>query len=284
MGDEVKTMLPRQWLPLIQMALEEDIGQGDLTTLATIPPDTQGRFEFVARQPLVVCGLDAVELTYQILDPAVRVTRLIPDGTRAEKGARLARIEGPAASLLSGERVALNFVQHLSAIATITRQVVEQVADLPVTVLDTRKTTPGWRPMEKYAVRVGGARNHRYGLSDAILIKDNHIAAAGGIRAALERVRQTVGPTVVIEIEVDRLEQIPEALAGRPHGILLDNMDLESMRKAVAMIHPHAWVEASGGIRPETVRAVAETGVDFVSLGYLTHSAPAVDIGADWAD
>ncbi|MBX5467001.1 MAG: carboxylating nicotinate-nucleotide diphosphorylase [Firmicutes bacterium] len=277
-------MLPRQWQALIQMALDEDIGQGDVTTWATIPPERRGRMDFVARQPLVVCGFDAAEMAYRLLDPAVKVVRLCPEGERVAGGTPILRVEGPAASLLSGERVALNFVQHLSAIATITRTVVDQVRDLAVTILDTRKTTPGWRPLEKYAVRVGGAKNHRYGLSDAVLIKDNHIAAAGGIRAALERVRQRVGPTVVIEVEVDRLDQIPEALAGRPHGILLDNMDLDSLRQAVAMIHPHAWVEASGGIRPDNVRAVAETGVDFISLGYLTHSAPAVDIGADWVD
>lgn len=272
------------WQPLIQMALVEDIGPGDITTLATIGADQIGHFRFIARQPLVVCGFEAVFSTYALLDPLVTVHALIAEGGLAEKGSALFDIEGPAQSLLSGERVALNFLQHLSSIATVTRKVVESVADLPVTILDTRKTTPGWRPLEKYAVRIGGAHNHRYGLSDAVLIKDNHIAAAGGIRNAVQSVRARVGPTTVVEVEIDSLEQIPDVLAIKPDGILLDNMDLDTMHRAVELIGHQAWIEASGGIRPERVRAVAQTGVDYISLGYLTHSAPAVDIGADWSE
>lgn len=275
-------MVPLSWLPLIRAALEEDLGQGDLTTAATIAPDTAGTFHFVARQPVVVCGLTAVALTYRELDEKVTVTPLVQDGESVPAGTSLTRISGPAATLLSGERVALNILQHLSAIATVTRAVVDSVKQWPCTILDTRKTTPGWRALEKYAVRTGGAKNHRYGLGDAILIKDNHIAAAGGIAAAVARARDAVGPTVVIELEIDRLDQLDEALAARPDGILLDNMPPQTMQEAVRVINHRAWIEASGGIRPETVQAVAATGVDYISLGYLTHSAPSVDIGADW--
>lgn len=270
------------WEPLIQMALAEDLGQGDVTTSATIARDRQGRFGFVARQPLVVAGMEAIVMTFERLDAAVRVHPNVAEGETVRARTVVATIEGPAVALLSGERVALNIFQRLCAIATVTRSVVESVADLPVTILDTRKTTPGWRSLEKYAVRTGGAKNHRYGLGDAVLIKDNHVAAAGGIAAAVAGVRKLVGPTTVVEVEVDRLDQIPEALAAGVDGILLDNFSTSLMRQGVEAIGHQVWVEASGGIRPERVREVAETGVDYISLGYLTHSAPAVDIGADW--
>ncbi len=273
---------PWVWQDLIRRALIEDVGAGDLTTNAIFSPDSTGALLFCARQPLVSCGMAAVRETYQQLDDRVVVSVVHNDGTMVAPGDVLARISGPSRALLTGERVALNIVQRLSAIATVTRQVVRDLDGLPTLLLDTRKTTPGWRTLERWATSVGGAKNHRFNLHDAVLIKDNHIAGAGGIQAAIHAVKESVGPTVHIEIEVDRLDQIEEALAAGPAGILFDNMDVDTLRTAVFMVGGRAFTEASGGIRPDMVRAIAETGVNALSLGWLTHSAQAVDIGADW--
>ncbi|MCL8208765.1 MAG: carboxylating nicotinate-nucleotide diphosphorylase [Actinomycetia bacterium] len=270
------------WRRLAQTALEEDVGFGDLTTDATVPPGQTGSLALVAREPLVVAGLPVVPAVYEALDPAVRVDLLVADGTRLGRGDVLARVRGPARALLTGERVTLNVLQWLSGIATATRAVVDAVAEWDVDVLDTRKTRPGWRAFEKYAVRVGGGKNHRFGLDHAVLIKDNHIAAAGGVAEAIRRARRAAGPTVFVEVEVDNLEQLEEALTAGPDGVLLDNMDPATLQEAVRRAQGRVWTEASGGIRPESVRDVARTGVNAISLGWLTHSAPAVDIGADW--
>jgi len=231
---------------------------------------------------LVVAGLPVVPAVYALVDPDVRIEHVVEDGARVERGAVLARVHGSARSLLTGERVVLNVLQWLSGIATATRAVVDAVAEWSTDILDTRKTHPGWRAFEKYAVRVGGGKNHRLGLDHAVLIKDNHIAAAGGVAEAVRRARRSVGPTVFVEVEVDDLRQLEEALKAQPDGILLDNMDPDTLREAVRRVGGRVWTEASGGIRPDTVRAVAATGVDAMSLGWLTHSARAVDIGADW--
>lgn len=275
-------MTPWMWRRLAQTALEEDVGFGDLTTDATVPPGQTGSLALVAREPLVVAGLPVVPAVYEALDPAVRVDLLVADGTRLGRGDVLARVRGPARALLTGERVTLNVLQWLSGIATATRAVVDAVAEWDVDVLDTRKTRPGWRAFEKYAVRVGGGKNHRFGLDHAVLIKDNHIAAAGGVAEAIRRARRAAGPTVFVEVEVDNLEQLEEALTAGPDGVLLDNMDPATLQEAVRRAQGRVWTEASGGIRPESVRDVARTGVNAISLGWLTHSAPAVDIGADW--
>lgn len=275
---------PWIWQDIIRRGLEEDVAYGDLTTNAVVDPRRTGTLVFRAREALVACGTDAVGITYAMLDARVKTSVLVPDGSRAEAGAALVRAVGPARALLAGERVALNLMQRLSAIATETRRAVLAVEGTRVRILDTRKTTPGYRALERWATAVGGARNHRPNLHAAVLIKDNHIAAAGGIRPAVEAAKRAVGPTVFIEVEVDRIDQVEEALLGGPDGILFDNMDPETIRQAVALVGGRAFTEASGGIRPETVRAYAETGVDAISLGWLTHSARAVDIGADWED
>lgn len=275
-------VLPWVWAEVVQRALQEDLGSGDRTTEAIFSATDSGILGFYAREPLVMCGSAAIVETYRQLDATVVVETLAHDGDAVAAGGLLARVKGPSRALFGGERVALNLVQHLSGIATITRTVVQTLAGLPTIVLDTRKTTPGWRILERWATATGGAKNHRFNLADAVLIKDNHIAAAGSIRAAVAAVKRSVGPTVWIEVEVDRLDQIEEALVEKPDGILLDNMTVDTLREAVRLVAGRALTEASGGIRPETVRSIAETGVDAVSLGWLTHSASAVDIGADW--
>ncbi len=273
---------PWMWQKPIAAALEEDIGFGDITTDAIFRPDDRGALLFCARESLVSCGMVAISETYRQLSAEVTVEILTPDGTRVSEGTVMARASGPSRALLTGERVPLNFAQRLSGIATTTRAVVDQLEGLATIVLDTRKTTPGWRVLERWATSVGGARNHRFNLSSAALIKDNHIAAAGGIEPAVQAVKHALGPMVYIEVEVDRLDQIAEALSAGPSAILLDNMDVQTLTKAVALIDRRVFTEASGGIRPHMVRAIAETGVDAISLGWLTHSAPAVDIGAEW--
>ncbi|MCY0899884.1 MAG: carboxylating nicotinate-nucleotide diphosphorylase [Firmicutes bacterium] len=269
------------WERLVRWGLEEDIGHGDLTTASVIPKDAVGRLALVARQPMVVAGLPALYAAFRVLEGGT-VTLLATDGTWISANTAVAWVSGRLESLLMAERVILNILQRLSGIATMTRRVVEQIDGLPTKVLDTRKTTPGWRDVEKYAVRMGGGVNHRAGLDGGVLLKDNHIAAVGSIRGAVERVRATLGPLVAIEVEIDRLDQLDDALAARPYAILLDNMSIDDLRIAVRAINHRAFVEASGNIRLDNVRAVAETGVDGVSLGWLTHSSPAVDIGADW--
>ncbi len=273
-----------QWQRLALMGLEEDIGSGDLTTEAVLSAKDMGGMFLVAREKIVVAGMDAVQTVYRLLDSRVSMVPAIPDGSVIEAGVVVATLQGPSRSLLTGERVALNILQRLSGIATITRQVIEEVADLPVAILDTRKTTPGWRVFEKYAVRCGGGKNHRFGLYDAVLIKDNHIAAAGSVANAIRTVRSHVGPLVPIEIEIDSLSQIGDALQAKPHALLLDNMTPASLQEAVRIVDHKVWLEASGNIQPNAVRQIAQTGVDAISLGWLTHSARSVDIGADWGN
>jgi nicotinate-nucleotide pyrophosphorylase (carboxylating) len=276
--------LPRLMLEeQVRPALLEDLGRaGDITTDAIIPPDTTAETALVARKPGVVCGLDAALLAFELMDPTIATHVEKPDGSRLAKGDTIAVIKGPARGMLSAERVALNFLCHLSGIATATAGVVEAVKGTKARVICTRKTIPGMRDLQKYAVRVGGGFNHRLGLDDAVLIKDNHIAAANGIKPAIARARAAIGHLVKIELEVDTLEQLEEALSVGIDAVLLDNMDLEQMRRAVALVNGRAVLEASGGITPETAPAIAATGVDLLSLGWLTHSVRQLDIGLDY--
>jgi nicotinate-nucleotide pyrophosphorylase (carboxylating) len=280
---------------LIDLALAEDLGdekawRGDLTSLILVPASDEGSGRIVSRATGVIAGLPAVDLVFANLSVEFRVQHLVEDGASVSANTTLATIAGwPMNLLLAGERTALNFLQHLSGIASLTRRYVDAVAGLPVKILDTRKTTPGWRLLEKYAVRCGGGQNHRVGLYDGVLIKDNHLAAlGGGIRAvqeAIEFSRQRAPAGVVIEVEVESLDQLDAALAGRPDIILLDNMPLDTMREAVQRrnaVAPGVLLEASGGVTLQTVRAIAETGVDRISVGALTHSAPALDIALDY--
>jgi nicotinate-nucleotide pyrophosphorylase (carboxylating) len=272
--------------PLVENALREDLGRaGDMTTDALIPADTKSRAGLNARKTGVVAGLDLARLAFQVFDPGVVFTPLKKDGDNVRPGDSLATIEGAARSLLSAERVALNFLCHLSGIATETHKLVEAVKPHKARICCTRKTNPGLRIVEKYAVRAGGGSNHRFGLDDAVLIKDNHIAAVGGIAPALERARKAVGHLVKIELEVDTLAQLDEAIAAFPKFpfdvVLLDNMPVPFMKKAVEKVAGRFTVEASGGITLETVAAIAATGVDVISVGWITHSAPILDIGMD---
>jgi nicotinate-nucleotide pyrophosphorylase (carboxylating) len=265
----------------VAMALEEDDTKHDLTTAATVLSDRRARCRLVARQTGVIAGLPLACEAFQQLDKAVTMRIDRDDGSKVEEATPVMFLSGHAHGLLSAERVALNFLQRLSGIATLTARYVEAVAGTGAHILDTRKTTPGWRRLEKYAVRAGGGRNHRFGLDDAVLIKDNHIAFAGGLLAALERARGGVGHLVKIEVEVDTLEQLEEALGLGVDAVLLDNMDPATLRRAVAMAKGRALTEASGGIRPETAAAIAATGVDLLSVGWLTHSSPALDVALD---
>jgi nicotinate-nucleotide pyrophosphorylase (carboxylating) len=274
---------------LVELALQEDVGGGDLTSQAVIPEALEGRGVFVVRAPGVLAGLPAAALVFATLDPRVRFESLLSDGQVVQPGSRLATVAGPMRSILSGERTALNFLQHLSGIATQTRRYVDAVAGLKCQVLDTRKTLPGWRLLEKYAVRCGGGHNLRMGLFDGVLIKDNHLAALGlgkkEIRTAIDAARRLHGPAVPIEVEVDNLAELDEALRCGPDIVLLDNMPPELMREAVRRrdaVAPRVLLEASGGVTLATVRAIAESGVDRVSVGALTHSAPALDIALDY--
>lgn len=267
----------------VRAALLEDLGRaGDITTDAIIAADAQAKTALVARKPGVVAGLDAALLAFQLIDPAIEASIAKPDGSRLAKGDTIATIAGPVRGILTAERVALNFLCHLSGIASATAAVVDSVKGTKARVVCTRKTIPGLRNLQKYAIRVGGGFNHRFGLDDAVLIKDNHIAAAGGITPAVQRARQAIGHLVKIEIEVDTLVQLEEALAVGADAILLDNMDLDQMRRAVAMTDGRAVLEASGGITPTTAPAIAATGVDLLSLGWLTHSVQQLDIGLDY--
>jgi nicotinate-nucleotide pyrophosphorylase (carboxylating) len=274
---------------LVELALQEDVGAGDLTSQAVIPESLQGRGAFVARSAGVLSGLPAAALVFAALDPLVKFEPLLSDGDAVRPGSRLATVGGSMRSVLSGERVALNFLQHLSGIATQTHRYVEAVAGLKCQVLDTRKTLPGWRLLEKYAVRCGGGHNHRMGLFDGVLIKDNHLTALGRgkkeIATAVTAARGLHGAAVPVEIEVDNLAELDEALRCRPDIVLLDNMPPEQMRQAVRRrdaVAPQVRLEASGGVTLATVRAIAETGVDRVSVGALTHSAAALDIALDY--
>jgi nicotinate-nucleotide pyrophosphorylase (carboxylating) len=279
--------LPRDEIHrLVKAALTEDIGAGDATTLATVPESAQARAAMVAREPLIVAGLEFAEAAFRTLAAEIRCERLVTDTHRAREGQVLLRVEGPARAILTGERVALNFVQRLSGIATLTAEFVAAIAGTRAAILDTRKTTPGWRLQEKYAVRCGGGRNHRFGLFDMVLIKDNHLAAVANekpnaIAAAVNRARQHY-PKLQVEVEADTLEQVQQAADAGADIILLDNMTPAELRAAVEIVRGRAKTEASGGVSLASVRLIAETGVDFISVGALTHSARAVDIGLDF--
>ena len=271
--------------PLVRLALTEDFGRGgDITTDAVIPSSTRMKALMSAREPGIAAGYDAARLALRLVDAQATWTTLTEEGAQFLKGAPLVRIEGSARSVLMAERVMLNFIGPLSGVATLTSKFVAEAASTNARITCTRKTTPGFRALEKRAVRLGGGVNHRLGLDDAILIKDNHIAAAGGVALAIKRARAAVGHLRAIEIEVDRLSQIEEALPFKPDAILLDNMSTALLKEAVALIAGRAKTEASGGVRLETVKAIAQTGVDFISAGALTHSAVNLDIGLDYED
>ncbi|MBL8566420.1 MAG: carboxylating nicotinate-nucleotide diphosphorylase [Hyphomicrobiaceae bacterium] len=269
----------------VQEALAEDLGLvGDVTTNATIPADVQARAVIAARKAGVVSGIDLAIAAFREMDERVAVSVKLADGTAVAAGDVIAEISGPARAILTGERVALNFMGRMSGIATLTQRYVDAIAGTRARIVDTRKTTPGLRAFEKYAVRCGGGANHRIGLFDAVLIKDNHIAAAGGVGAAVAAARRNAGHMVKIEVEVDTLDQLEVVLGFSVDAVLLDNMSPDTLRKAVAMIGGRALAEASGGVNLETVRAIAETGVDLISVGALTHSAPVLDLGLDFLD
>jgi nicotinate-nucleotide pyrophosphorylase (carboxylating) len=266
----------------VRAALREDLGRaGDITSAATIPAEAEAEAVFAARDAGVLAGLALAEAAFREVDPAVRFEALRRDGDRLGRGDVAARVTGPARAILSGERVALNFLCHLSGVATATARLVDAVAHTRARICDTRKTLPGLRSFEKYAVRCGGGWNHRYGLDDAVLIKDNHIAVAGGVVAAIERARAHVGHMVRIEVEVDSIAMLHDALTVNPDVVMLDNMDPATLRQAVAIVAGRAVTEASGRITHATVAAVAETGVDYISSGWITHSAPSLDLGLD---
>jgi nicotinate-nucleotide pyrophosphorylase (carboxylating) len=267
---------------IIDNALAEDIGQGDITSALLVPADQQASMDFVAREPLVACGGFIATCVYERLDVSVRVTLRAAEGIQAQPGSILANAQGPARALLAGERVALNLMQRMSGIATLTARYAAAIAGSKARLLDTRKTMPGLRLLDKYAVRVGGGHNHRLRLDDMVLIKDNHIALAGGVAQAVALTRSGLaGRALPIVVECDTLAQVQEALACQPDRILLDNMTLAQLREAVALAAGRVALEASGGISLETIGAIAQTGVDCISVGKLTHSAMAADIGAD---
>jgi nicotinate-nucleotide pyrophosphorylase (carboxylating) len=269
----------------VETALLEDLGRaGDITTQAVIAAQAQVQVTITARKPGIIAGLDLAVAAFQYLDPSVRIVRHLSDGTAVVPGTVVAGIEGSARAILSAERTALNYLGHLSGIATATRALVDAVAGTKARICDTRKTTPGLRSLEKYAVRAGGGVNHRFGLDDAVLIKDNHIAAVGSIARALDRARAAIGHMVKIEIEVDDLDQLREALAAGADVILLDNMSPEILRTAVEMTKGRAVLEASGNVTLASVRAIAECGVDLISSGAITHSAACLDLGLDYVD
>ena len=270
--------------PLVEAALTEDLGRrGDVTSQATIPADTQAQLQIKARQAGVICGMDLARLSFALIDEQIEFIAKVNDCATVEAGTILATVRGNARNLLTAERTALNFMTHLSGIATDTKKIVDSVADYPAQITCTRKTIPGLRIVQKYAVRCGGGRNHRLGLDDAILIKDNHIAIAGDIKTAIQQAQDFAGHLIPIEVEVDTLEQLEQALDAGVNLLLLDNMAPDVLLKAVTMCRGRAKTEASGGITPETVQAVAKTGVDFIAMGYLTHSTTALDIGLDFS-
>jgi nicotinate-nucleotide pyrophosphorylase (carboxylating) len=268
--------------PIVRAALLEDLGRaGDITTEAVVPAEATVEAVIVARQPGVLAGLDAALLAFELLDPGLQIDRRRADGERISRGETVARIGGRAHAVLGAERTALNLLSRMSGVATATRALADAIAGYKAKIVCTRKTTPGLRVLEKEAVRLGGGANHRFGLDDAMLIKDNHIALAGGVCAALERARRHAGHLVKIELEVDTLDQLAEALEVGVDAILLDNMTPETLRHAVAMVDGRAVTEASGRITLETAPAVAATGVDLISCGWITHSAPILDLGLD---
>ncbi len=274
--------------PAVQAALLEDWGRaGDVTTDATIPMGTQARADVNAREPGVAAGVQVAELAFRLVDPTLKVTIHLADGERMVKGDSILTVTGEARSILMGERVALNFMGRMCGIASLTRRIADSIAHTKAKIADTRKTTPGLRIFEKRAVKLGGGANHRFGLDDAVLIKDNHLVAAGGIRPALERARAYAGHMLKIELEVDSLDQLDEALRlGIADNILLDNMAPETLREAVRradLATRRPLLEASGGITPETAPRIAETGVDLLSAGFLTHSVKTLDVGLDFS-
>jgi nicotinate-nucleotide pyrophosphorylase (carboxylating) len=267
----------------VRRALAEDLGtRGDVTSAATIAAGARFTAELAARELIVVAGLDIAGAFFRALDENVVIERQVNDGAAVDPGAVLMRLKGNARAMLSAERPALNTLQHLSGIATLTRRYVEAIAGTGAVVLDTRKTIPGLRALEKYAARTGGAQNHRMRLDDGVLIKDNHVAVAGGVGHAV-RAAKEANTGLEVQVEVDRIEQIEEALAAGADRLLLDNMDPPTLRRAVELVAGRVPLEASGGVRLDTIRAIAETGVDFISVGRITQSAPAVDIGMDYA-
>jgi nicotinate-nucleotide pyrophosphorylase len=269
--------------PLVRAALLEDLGRaGDLTTDAIIPAESQTRVALVSREPGVLAGTDCARLAWELVDPRITVHDLLPDGARVAPGTVIGTIRGPARGLLTGERVALNFLGHLSGVATGTATIADAIAHTHAKVVDTRKTIPGLRALQKHAVVAGGGANHRFGLDDAVLIKDNHIAVAGGIRQAVTAARSAVGHLVKIEVEVDSLSQLSELLEIGADAVLLDNMGPELLREAVSLVDGQMITEASGRITPATAVPIAEAGVDLISVGWLTHSAHVLDIGLDY--
>ncbi|MBF0165659.1 MAG: carboxylating nicotinate-nucleotide diphosphorylase [Magnetococcales bacterium] len=268
----------RDWPEIVARALAMDVGRGDVTTDLLVPEDHRAEAVLWARQALICCGLPVMVETFGQMDRAIRVQAERQEGERVAAGEAICRVSGPARGILTGERVALNFFQNLSAVATSTRRFAERVAGTKARVVDTRKTTPGLGSMQKYAVRVGGGYNHRLGLDDGILVKENHIALAGGIGPAVARLRALAGHLHRIEVECETLEQVDQALEAGVEVILLDNMDPVSLRRAVQRVQGRALLEASGNVTLETIRTVAETGVDLISVGALTHSAGSVDV------
>lgn len=269
---------------LIRRFLAEDIGRGDLTSESIFSEDQIGSARLVAREPFVVAGAGPVAAeVFRVQNPAIVIIDPVEDGKRVRQGDVVLAVRGPVVDLLKAERVALNLLQRLSGIATLTARFVECVKDTPARIVDTRKTTPGLRLLEKYAVRAGGGTNHRFNLADGVLIKDNHIAACGSITEAVVKVRSRVPHTLRIEVETENMSQVEECLACRVDIIMLDNMSVEEMKRAVERIAGRALVEASGGVNLDTVAGIARTGVDLISIGALTHSAPSCDIGMDWS-
>ena len=271
--------------PIVRAALAEDLGRaGDITTDAVVPADARIEAVIGARQPGVVAGLEAALMAFELLDPGLELTTLSGDGTRVERGQPIAKIAGAAPPVLAAERTALNILCRMSGVATATRALADAVGNHKAKIVCTRKTTPGLRILEKEAVRLGGGANHRFGLDDAMLIKDNHVAMAGGVVLALRRAKAAAGHLVKIELEVDTLDQLAEALSEGLDAVLLDNMDPPTLRRAVEMVAGRAVTEASGRITRETVPAIAAAGVDLISSGWITHSAPILDLGLDVAE
>ncbi|HEX3882449.1 MAG TPA: carboxylating nicotinate-nucleotide diphosphorylase [Stellaceae bacterium] len=268
--------------PIVRAALLEDLGRaGDITTDAIVPDDQQAEAVIVSRQVGVLGGIEAALMAWELLDPTLKFDVLTPDGTRLEPGSKVAVVRGRARAILAGERVALNLLCRVSGTASATRVLADAIAGHKAKIVCTRKTTPGLRLLEKYAVRLGGGANHRFGLDDAMLIKDNHVAMAGSVTKALERAKAAAGHLVKIELEVDTLDQLAEALECGVDAVLLDNMDPDTLRRAVGMVRGRAVTEASGRITVETAPAIAAAGVDLISSGWITHSAPILDLGLD---
>lgn len=267
---------------LIWLALQEDLGHGDVTTEATVAAGRPGTAVVFGREPFVLSGSQPFRKVFDLIDPAVQVASLFRDGDRIDANVPVFRLEGAMASLLTGERLALNLLQRLSGIATLTRQMTDAISGTSCRLLDTRKTTPLWRALEKQAVRHGGGTNHRFGLYDGVLIKDNHIAAVGGVREAVRRARQHVAHVLKVEVEVETLQDLEVALEAGADVVLLDNFSLEDLKAAVALTAGRCLLEASGGVTLDRVRAIAETGVDYISCGALTHSARAIDVSMEF--